>query len=456
MKSVCSSARNVVFLHSSDPGPKGRGRYAILACLPFARLLVGDDCCVFTHADGTAVNVGKDPVPFIDDMLLRFKCACVEQHPGLPCGGIFGYISYDYGCKRLGRKCRQREPHFTVPGQMAEFLFFDTLAVCDMQTGECFVVCADLEDKGQEWCRGRVEEFVAFSSAGGGGGDAGTKGDDWVLERIDCDLSFEQYAGKLKRIREYIAAGDTYQVNFARLFTLECPQNAWNLYRGISKANPVPFGHFGRFEDGLEVLGFSMERFLRIEENKVLTVPIKGTASRGKTVSEDEKLRAELAGCGKNQSELVMIVDLLRNDLGRFCRSGSVEVESLFDVETYATVHHLTSSVSGVLDKQTGHAAAVFDAIPGGSITGAPKRRTVEIIDGLEPSNRGLYCGNFGYFGFNGVSDFNIMIRTIVKEGAKLFFKSGGGITHGSDIDGEYDETVHKVKGFFGDIHLKG
>ena len=218
----------------------------------------------------------------------------------------------------------------------------------------------------------------------------------------------------------------------------------WRGYRAIRAQNPSPFGAYLEYDD-FGVLSFSPERFLRLTGNRVVTSPVKGTRPRGASAEEDERLMKELANSAKDRAENLMIVDLLRNDLGRVCRPGSIAVSRLFDVERFASVHHLVSSGTGELRRDDDALSLLRACFPGGSITGAPKIRAMEIIEELEPQRRGVYCGAIGYIGFNGDMDTNIAIRTLVTKGSRAWFWAGGGIVADSEVDAEYKECLDKA-----------
>lgn len=276
-----------------------------------------------------------------------------------------------------------------------------------------------------------------------------------VTGKIKSNLDFKQYARAFDRIQAYIRAGDCYQVNLTQRFSAPATGRLWNTYQTLKKINPAPFSAYFNTPFG-EILSASPERFLSVQcENggankpartryKVSTKPIKGTRPRSSNPVEDQTLINELKTSIKDRAENVMIVDLLRNDLGRVCQSGTVNVPKLFDVESYATVHHLVSTVEGTLDKNEDAISLLRASFPGGSITGAPKIRAMEIIEEIEPHRRGIYCGALGYIDFNGNMDTNIMIRSLIYNQGEVRYWVGGGIVHDSKVDEEYQETLDK------------
>lgn len=252
------------------------------------------------------------------------------------------------------------------------------------------------------------------------------------------------YCAAVLRAKEYIAAGDIYQVNLSQRFQCDVVATPVEVYRALRAANPAPYAAYLDIGEA-QILSSSPECFLKMNDRQVVTRPIKGTSPR----SADP---AALLRSPKDNAELVMIVDLERNDLGHVCEFGSVRVPELVTVESFATVHHLVATVAGTLRPEVSHVDAVRACFPGGSITGAPKIRAMEIIDELEPCARGVYTGAIGYFGFNGVSEFNLAIRTIVQLGSRLTFHAGGGIVADSEPEAEYEETLAKARGILNAI----
>ncbi len=249
------------------------------------------------------------------------------------------------------------------------------------------------------------------------------------------------------RIKEWIAAGDIYQVNLSQAFEAEVSgASLFRLYEALRDASPAPMAAWLSL-DGKEVLSSSPETFLKISGRGIETRPIKGTRPRFHDPDEDRRSAYELQTSPKEIAELVMITDLLRNDLGQVCEFGSIEVSEMLQLESLAQVHHLVSTVTGTLRPDTGAIDALAACFPGGSITGAPKKRAMEIIRELEAKPRGIYCGAIGWLGYNGESSFNIAIRTLVRDGGKLIYQVGAGIVADSDPEKEYEETLHKAAG---------
>jgi para-aminobenzoate synthetase component 1 len=252
------------------------------------------------------------------------------------------------------------------------------------------------------------------------------------------------YAGHFARVQAWIRAGDCYQINLARRFSVAATGDPWAAYLELRRLSPAPFAAYLNTPAGL-VLSSSPERFLRLVGDAVQTQPIKGTRPRGSDPEEDRRLAGELAASAKDLAENLMIVDLLRNDLGRTCAPGTIAVPRLFEVQTYPRVHHLVSTVTGRLAPGTDALNLLRGCFPGGSITGAPKIQAMQIIDTLEGERRGAYCGTVAYLGFDGSLDSNILIRTLVHARGELRFWAGGGIVADSDCAGEWQEIAVKA-----------
>ncbi|QJT03627.1 aminodeoxychorismate synthase component I [Streptomyces asoensis] len=378
---------------------------------------------------------------------------------GLPfdfTGGYVGYFGYETKAD-CGSPNRHRS---TTPD--ACWLFADRLIAVDHEKGFTYAVCL-AEDTPQatreasDWLETTLARLtslpaetdgpadgavgaVGVSGAGLGSGDPGV-GDvePWLVR------DRATYLADIAACRRELAAGTSYEICLTDAAVLPAPDDAYGFYRALRRVNPAPYAAFLRFGD-LDVVGSSPERFLRITRDGVAEAkPIKGTAPRGAGPLEDARLRDALAADAKTRAENLMIVDLLRNDLGRVCRTGTVRVSRLMATETYATVHQLVSTVEGRLREDTDAVDCVRACFPGGSMTGAPKQRTLEIIDGLETEARGVYAGALGYLGCSGGADLNIVIRTAVLADGLMRMGAGGAIVLDSDPVAEYDEMLLKT-----------
>jgi len=262
---------------------------------------------------------------------------------------------------------------------------------------------------------------------------------------LRSNFTHDEYIKAIESAIEYIANGDIFQVNLSQRFESKLTVDPYALYLRLRGISPSPFACYLNFGE-VTVAGASPERFLYLDGDTVETRPMKGTRPRGRSQVEDELLSDELLNSEKDRAENIMIVDLERNDLGRVCEYGSVKVKDLCTLEKYATVFQLTSTVTGRLRYGKGSVDLLKAAFPGGSVTGAPKVRAMEIIDELEPTRRGIYTGSVGYLGFDGCIDLNIVIRTFVIQDSKVYFQVGGGIVSDSDPREEYQETLDKAR----------
>jgi para-aminobenzoate synthetase component 1 len=269
-----------------------------------------------------------------------------------------------------------------------------------------------------------------------------------ITGSIQSNLTIQQYAAAFEQIQNYIYEGDCYQVNFAQRFSVKCQGDPWSAYKNLRRINPSPFSAYINTPYG-QVLSSSPERFLHVKDGQVETKPIKGTRPRSEDREVDKKLLDELRNSEKDRAENLMIVDLLRNDLGKSCIPGSIDAPGLFKVESFPKVHHLVSRITGELSDEHDAISLLSGCFPGGSITGAPKYRAMEIIEELEPDPRGIYCGSIGYIGYDGSMDTNIAIRTMIHRNGQMQFAAGGGIVSDSDMESEYQETLDKVSAMF-------
>ncbi|MEM6583991.1 MAG: aminodeoxychorismate synthase component I, partial [Pseudomonadota bacterium] len=275
-----------------------------------------------------------------------------------------------------------------------------------------------------------------------------TQADFHLKTNFTSNFTAHTYRGAFDRIQEYIRAGDCYQVNLAQRFIAEYQGEPWHAYRALRSVAAAPFSAFFSQPGDNAILSLSPERFLSLHGQHVETAPIKGTRPRHKSKAEDRKAKRELRASLKDRAENLMIVDLLRNDLGRSCVPGSIHVDRMFEVQTLATVHHLVSTISGKLDPERSAIELLRDSFPGGSITGAPKRRAMEVIAELEPSARQVYCGSVLYISADGRMDSNIAIRTLLCREGEIQCWGGGGIVADSRWEQEYQETWDKVGPF--------
>jgi para-aminobenzoate synthetase component 1 len=373
------------------------------------------------------------------------RVACEEGSVGsIPfVSGLAGYLGYDLKdyLERYPSRARRES---SLPD--ISLGFYDVVWVWDRVSGRGWAVSTGLPERElrprRDRAEARLEEQWARIMAAARGPGAAAHAPTHVVS----NFTREGYCRMVERALDHIAAGDIYQVNLAQRFRVEPAPDPSLLHRLLREESPAPYSAFVSTSTGA-ILSSSPERFFRIQGDRIETWPIKGTRPRGDSIEADAALALALRASAKDRAENVMIVDLERNDLGRICEIGSVSVTALCEVATYANVHHLVSRIEGRLRENVGPCDVIRALHPGGSITGAPKIRAVEIIDALEPTRRGVYTGGIGYWDVSGDCDFNIAIRTIVVESGSASFHVGGGIVADSTPEGEYEETLVKARG---------
>lgn len=429
------------FLDSSLPG--SLGRWSFVAARPFLVMTMENGN---VRVDGR--SAGSDPYEILSGLLDEYKLPCGCEAPPFACGAA-GFLSYD-----LGRYFESVPSHGVedLPQPDLSLAFYDCTAAFDNLTGNAFIsYLPSGKDKARELldCLKRAPALVSEPRRCYKPGSR----IDW--SPVESNFTKPEYLQAVERVREYIAAADVYQINLSQRFHTPFSGDPRQLYKVLREVNPSPFGCFLDFP-GLTLAGASPERLLLLDgaTRTVETRPIKGTRPRGRDAGEDARLAAELKASEKDRAENVMIVDLERNDLGKVCEYGSVHVPSLWAIEKHPNVFQMVSTVQGRLAADKGPADLLAACFPGGSITGAPKIRAMQIIEELEPNRRGIYTGSVGYIDFRGNMDFNIIIRSIVLRDGRAYFHGGGGIVIDSDPEKEYDETLDKVTGIVTAIEL--
>lgn len=434
---------NPFWLDSSLPGGK-MGRWSFMGSNPFLTLKTYGRRIILEE-NGTSTEYTANPFKELRRQLNRFSL----DREGLTIpfiGGAAGFFSYD-----LGRMVER------LPVRAADDLntpdiylgFYHTVLAVDHVENRVYIIASGLPLEGENAAAKAAADLAALQQKLAQPLPA--LPDPWLepnLTAADIRTYFtpETYAKAVNTIKDYIVAGDIYQANMTQRLDAPLVMNPYQLYRRLRQVNPAPFAAYLDCGDNFRVLSSSPERYLLLENNLVETRPIKGTRPRGKTPEEDIANREELLRSEKDRAELVMIIDLERNDLGRVCAYGTVRVPELIVLEEYATVFHLVSTVRGELAPGKDTVDLLKASFPGGSITGAPKIRAMEIIEELEPLRRGVYTGSIGYLGFDGRADLNIVIRTFINKGNRLHLQVGGGIVADSDPALEYQETLHKAK----------
>jgi para-aminobenzoate synthetase component 1 len=449
-----------IILLRSNSFDSPQARYSFVAANPFLILKsFGSRCEIIQSAIGnrqSAIHFGN-PWHILDALMLRYELLDEIDLP-FPLGGAFGYWGYDLKNFSEPKLPRRAVNDLELPD--CRVGFYDSLVVFDHRLGNVCIVSTGLNADGSRsetrakaqlefWAAATSRRFpttrhvASFQSA-----------DLSAHSKITSNVSRADFISAVERAQKYICAGDIYQVNLSQRLTAQSHFSGWNFFEKLSAVSPAPFSAFldcGEFE----IASSSPEQFLRMSGSQIISRPIKGTRPRAADPTRDLQLAHELQTSAKELSELVMITDLLRNDLGKVCEFGSVQVPELAKLEKFAQVQHLVSTIDGRLKKDVTHFAAFASCFPGGSITGAPKFRAMEIIDELEPVSRGPYCGAIGYLGFNRESQLNIAIRTAICAQGKIHFNVGAGIVADSNPEAEYEETLAKAQGFFAALNLQ-
>ena len=415
-----------VFLDSGYPY-SNQGRYDIIAADPVCTLVTHGDITEITRNNLT-IKSSADPFDLVKQQL----GSDFTGFDDLPFnGGAIGYFSYDLA---------RRLEFLPVIAEDAEHIaemavgIYHWAVIVDHQQQKSYLVGHDCEE--QQW----QALITQFSHKPQQQAHEAFK----VVSAINANMDKAYYTRAFDRIKQYLKEGDCYQVNLAQRFVARCEGDPWSAYQTLRQLNAAPFSCYLNLPE-VQVLSSSPERFLKLTKGVVETKPIKGTRPRKQDATEDRQQIKSLESSHKDRAENLMIVDLLRNDISKTCKKGSVKVPVIFNVESYATVHHLVSTVTGLLADGQHALDLLKSCFPGGSITGAPKIRAMEIIEELEPNRRGIYCGAIGYIGFDGNMDTNIAIRTLVHSKNTIRFWAGGGIVNDSVVEEEYQESFDKA-----------
>ncbi|MDD5729849.1 MAG: aminodeoxychorismate synthase component I [Candidatus Omnitrophica bacterium] len=425
------SERSRCFFLDSSLNANALGRYSFLGFEPFYVLSAS----------------GKEPFQELRETLAAYKLSLAKcDIPFL--GGAVGYLAYDLGLvleKKTGGLSKQG---LNIPDYL--FGFYNTVVIIDNLKSILHIFASGFPEKRSQAAKALCEENfkktrALLTECGSNRSAVVKRRGNTLSPEIKSNFKKGEYLAAVLKAKEYIKKGDIYQVNLSQRLETKTDLSAVQIYERLRHMSPADFGCYF---DGREfqILSSSPERFLKVEGDLVTTRPMKGTRPRCADKKEDRKLKNALLESSKDKAELMMIVDLLRNDLGRVCDYGSIKVETLRQLETYKTVFQTTATVTGRLHKTKDSIDLLRACFPGGSITGCPKIRSMEIIDELEPVRRSVYTGALGYVSFSGNMDFNILIRTILKKEDALYFGAGGGIVADSVPEEEYKETLVKAQ----------
>ncbi|RHW75500.1 aminodeoxychorismate synthase component I [Colwellia sp. RSH04] len=408
-------------------------RFDILVWQPEMTLTTQGTSTLITRMnDGYSETSQADPLHLIKALqasVITPTSASINQSPFL--GGSVGYFAYDLG-RRFEKLPNLANDDINLP-QMAVGIYSQAI-VFDNQQQKYYLICPETKRKQltidiRAWYESDVPKN-SFSLTS-----------EWQANMTQTD-----YKKKFQQVQDYLLSGDCYQINLAQRFTAQYQGEEFIAYKALRAENKAPFSAFIRIPEAA-ILSVSPERFLQLQQDRVQTKPIKGTMPRSNNASEDKQNANTLAHSAKDRAENLMIVDLLRNDMSKNCIAGSVKVPKLFNIESFPAVHHLVSTVEGRLQANKDGCDLLRDAFPGGSITGAPKIRAMEIIEELEPHKRSVYCGSIGYISSCGTMDTSITIRTLIAQQQKqnIHCWAGGGLVADSTVTSEYQETYDKV-----------
>ncbi len=457
-----------LFLDSASTASRF-GRYSFLTADPVAVVgSRGAEAECVDRLTGARRALTGDPLAALRELITPHMAEVV---PGVPPfqGGVAGYVAYDWGLT-LERLPAPRYDDLALPDLVLGL--YDWVIAWDHGSSRAWLISTGIPERAADARQARAASRVSVVKrwlAGPSDHNPRIPGPSdrtiapsplrafapsyrvdrlWWPDSFQLRSSFprEGYLAAVRRVRDYIFAGDIFQANLSQRFEAAIDESAWSFYKRLRQRNAAPFAAFLDFPD-VTVVSASPERFLRVDAGgHVETRPIKGTRPRGFGPEHDAALGQALAESAKDRAENLMIVDLMRNDLSRVCAPHSVRVSELFSLEHYATVHHLVSTVVGELSPGTDAIDLLRAAFPGGSITGAPKLRAMEVIAELEPSRRGVYCGSVGYWSVTGELDTSIAIRTAVVQDTRVYFSAGGGIVADSEPEQEYMETLDKAR----------
>ncbi|KOO03569.1 aminodeoxychorismate synthase [Vibrio nereis] len=399
-------------------------RFDILVTSPLATLTTIGNTTSVVNPQAT-FNSESDPFTLLQQQQQQWLPEYIYEGELPFIGGALGYFSYDLG-RRVEQLPEIAEHDLSTPDMTVGL--FDWAIIIDHKESAAYVVGHHVEERYQ-WLREQSPK----------------SGDTFeLIGHWQSNMTKESYSDKFAQVQEYLRSGDCYQINLAQRFNAAYTGSEWQAYQKLESVNQGPFSAFIRTQQGA-IISVSPERFLETKDRVIETKPIKGTRPRYENSAEDNAAANDLANAEKDQAENLMIVDLLRNDIGRVAKPGTVHVPKLFDIESFPAVHHLVSTIRAELDDQYSPADLLRASFPGGSITGAPKIRAMEIIEELEPHRRNAYCGSIGYISRHGRMDTSITIRTLVAESNHLYVWAGGGLVADSQCDAEYQETLDKL-----------
>lgn len=422
---IFKDQKNSIFLDSSKKDEK-LSKFSFIGINPICKFEVKDNSTYINEK-----KVEGNPFDILSNLIKSFNIEIKDELPFV--AGAIGYFSYS-----MRKYCEEIKDHtvslVNVPDSI--FVFYENIIIFDLIKDITYISAISENPDSSIY---KVQEKMINNIE---------DNENEVNQKntvFHSNFSKNEYIESIKKIKDYIINGDVYITNMTRHIWCDNYDDPFSIYKRLRKINKAPFSAYMNFED-FQIISSSPERFISVTDKKVITSPIKGTTPRGKDKKEDEFYRDKLINSEKDKSELLMVVDLERNDLSKVCKPHSVKVTELFKIEKYATVFHLVSTIVGELDYNVDSVKCIKECFPGGSITGTPKIRTMEVISELEKIDRNIYTGCIGYFDLRGNCDFNIIIRTILKKDNKAYFGVGGGITIESNEEDEWYETIDKAK----------
>ncbi|PRR83405.1 aminodeoxychorismate synthase component I [Clostridium vincentii] len=417
--------KDSIFLDSSKEDSE-LSLYSFIGINPICRFKAEGNT---VYLDGERLE-GENPFDFLEKLMDKYKIEYKSELPFI--GGALGYFSYDIG-RILEKLPNTAKEDVHIPDSI--FMVYENIIIFDLVGQKTFISSLGEIDNSIESIEIRLKDYKEKK-------EIVFKEND---NKFYSNFNKAEYEEAVLKVKDYIESGDVYIANMTRRLWCNNQEESFDIYEKLRKINKAPFSAYINYEE-FQVISSSPERFLSIREGLVHTSPIKGTRPRGRTADEDLKNRNALINSEKDKSELLMIVDLERNDLSKVCRPNTVKVLELFKIEEYATVFHLVATIEGRLKDNISAVKCIKECFPGGSITGAPKIRAMEVIEEIEGLKRNIYTGAIGYFDLRGNCDFNIVIRTIIKKGDKAYLGVGGGITWDSEEDAEWFETIDKAR----------
>ncbi len=454
-RKLAKNAPNTFLLESAEHGGAW-SRYSFIGAHSQATLTEKDGLAIWQGNPPVGAPSGIDPLVALRISTSQLRSPRIDGLPPLT-GGLVGYMGYD-AIRRLEKLPEISKKDLDLP-EIA-FMLTSDLAVLDHSDGTITLIANAINwDASDERIDQSFESAIARLDRMQSELESSLVGHISELENpvapvFSANITEAEFKAKILVAKEEIFAGEAFQIVLSQRFAMECTADALDVYRALRLSNPSPYMYLFRFSDGIEIVGSSPEALVKVTDREVMIHPIAGTRKRSSSPEEDHRLSEELLADPKERAEHLMLVDLGRNDLGRICKSGSVEVIDFMHIERYSHVMHIVSTVTGVLSDKCAPIDALFSVFPAGTLSGAPKPRAMEIIEELEPTRRAIYGGAIGYLDFTGNIDTCIAIRTALIFGGKAYVQAGAGIVADSDPESENQECLNKAAAVLGAIAI--